>query len=862
MQQQAAEYLAQGQYSEAIALYEQCIDTNPTLISNYWYLGLAWLLQGEASEAQAIWLAALTQENPAEIDARIAELLKVLEAEAIRYLDERKLQPATEIYWQILELDSDRAEAHYNLGNAIAQQGNLDEAIACWQRAINLQPDFAQGYESQGCVFQKLGQFEEAITCYLKALEIKPNWIETLYNLGLCFFQQGRLDEAIACFKKTTQIQPEYGQGYSDWGYALLEKGQLDEAIACFKMAIQIQPGFAQAYCQWRNSLAKLGHLNETANSNADLLKSLQIQQESPDLYLSFGRLLVRQSHFNQAILFYQKSLELQPESPETYFLRGKALAGKEKFEEAIASFQQAIQLNPNSAELYFYLGEALAGKETFEEAKTFFKKAIELNSDLPGVYYSLGNALSNLGKWDEAITCYQKQLELQPDSVETYCNLGAALLQRNKPEEALACFRTVMKINPDLATGIYDAIASLNQQGKLDEKTLGFQQVLPVEPPKEFYESSWDWAIASNLESSNYIHIYPKNIIELIPPRSLDGRIHFSFRFGNKVELPETFVALIPEGHYWLNKGQAISATITSDNKLLGDISPEFPALSPGHPDKHPSKHSIFSLGKLPPPEKIDGTVAVLSGLLNDVYFHWMLDILPRLELLHRSEIEIAGIDKFLISSRFPFQKEALNILGIADTKILETDKHPHIQATKLVVPSFPGSIAWMPKWACEFLRNTFLDEKATEGAEEIERLYISRSKAENRRIINEEEVISLLSKFGFKSLTLESMSLREQAALLANAKVIVAPHGGGLTNTVFCSPGTKVIEIFSPYYVYPCYWLISNIVGLEYYYLLGEATEGFYLHKLLYPSSRIEDIFVNLDKLLNIMKFAGVIN
>ncbi|HAJ61641.1 MAG TPA: hypothetical protein DCP31_22295 [Cyanobacteria bacterium UBA8543] len=696
MQQQAAAYLAQGRYTEAIALYEQCINANPTLMSNYWHLGLAWLLQGEESEAQAIWLSALTQGNPAEIDVRMGELLEVLEAEAIRCLDNYKLQSATQIYWQILELDSDRAQAYYNLGNAIAQQGNLDEAIACWHRATEIQPDFAQAYQNQGCVFQKLEQFEDAISCYLKVLEIHPEWIETLYNLGLCLFQQGRLDDAIACFKKTTQIQPEYSQAYSDWGYALLEKGQLDEAINCFKKATQIKPEFAQAYCKWKDTLVQLDKSNEAINANASLLKALQTQQESTDL---------------------------------DWFLR----------------------------------------------------------------------------------------------------NLWTRANQR--------------------------------QPGKLDEQTASFQQVLLVDTPKEFYESTWDWAVTFNLEISNYINIYPRNILHLIPPKTPDKTIHFSFRFGDKVELPATFVALVPDGRYWLNKSQDSSAVITSENQLLADISPEFPALSPGHPEKHPSKHSIFSLRKLPPPEKIDGTVTVLSGLLNDVYFHWMLDILPRIELLHRSGIDMMGIDKFLISSHLPFQKETLNILGITEANILETSRYHHIQATNLIVPSFPGSIAWMPKWACDFLRNTFLNKTFLESSDKIERLYISRSQAANRRIINEDEVISLLNKFGFQSVTLESMSVREQATLLANAKVVVAPHGGGLTNSVFCNPGTKIIEIFSPNYVYHCYWLISNIVGLEYYYLLGEVSEGFYLHKLLYPNSRIEDIFINLDKLLSLMKFAGAI-
>jgi len=140
LQQQAAEYLEQGQHSEAIALYQRCID-NPTLMSNYWQIGLALLLKGEELEAQSVWLLALTQ-YPQEIDVGLAELLKVLEAAAIRYFQFGNMHLAEIIYWQILELDSDQAEAHYHLGTAIAHRGDLDAAVACWQRAVELKPDF------------------------------------------------------------------------------------------------------------------------------------------------------------------------------------------------------------------------------------------------------------------------------------------------------------------------------------------------------------------------------------------------------------------------------------------------------------------------------------------------------------------------------------------------------------------------------------------------------------------------------------------------------------------------------------------------------------------------------------------------
>ncbi|MDT9338046.1 glycosyltransferase 61 family protein, partial [Trichodesmium erythraeum 21-75] len=43
-------------------------------------------------------------------------------------------------------------------------------------------------------------------------------------------------------------------------------------------------------------------------------------------------------------------------------------------------------------------------------------------------------------------------------------------------------------------------------------------------------------------------------------------------------------------------------------------------------------------------------------------------------------------------------------------------------------------------------------------------------------------------------------------------------APHGAGLTNIVFCNPGTKVVELFSSH-VKPYYWSLCNCCNLEYY-------------------------------------------
>ena len=69
----------------------------------------------------------------------------------------------------------DYAEAHNNLGNALQDQGNLDEAVACYRRALELKPDYAEAHSNLGIALQDQGRLDEAIACYRRAMELKPD---------------------------------------------------------------------------------------------------------------------------------------------------------------------------------------------------------------------------------------------------------------------------------------------------------------------------------------------------------------------------------------------------------------------------------------------------------------------------------------------------------------------------------------------------------------------------------------------------------------------------------------------------------------------------------------------------------------
>jgi len=658
-------------------------------------------------------------------------------------------------------------------------------------------------------------------------------------KLGDIAANAGYLDEASARYQTAIKIKSGNYLTYHKLGKTLQEKELFDEARAAYQRAIALNPNFSWSYHFLGETWQAIEEQGEAA---AAYRKAIELNPDFCWTYNNLGDVLMELSEWEEAALAYRKLVELNPDFCWSYDRLGKALVALEKWEEAAAAYRKAIELNPDDCWLYNSLGEVLELQENWSEAAGAFGRAIELESEHSWLYKKLGDALRNQGELERAIAIYEQGINIDQKSCWCYEGLGLSLIAKQQWEPAIFNLIQTLQIKPDLFGVYYHIAYALEQKGEVHEADiikLG-HKMLPLSVIKKYCGFTDDLAIAAELHPSiTCIDIYPASQINLSESQTIDpdSRCWEDETFYIK----KSFVSVLPNGRAWADI--ATTAAITSDNKLVTDISMGCPEL-------------VITSDKLPPPEHVEGNVAFLSARWGGAaYFHWMFDVVTRFHLLQQSGL-MDSIDKFALNAcDSAYEKETLNSLGITPDQILESRYHPHFTADKLIVPSICDGAAGTSKWKCEYLRRMFLNEKLSLKTDYSERIYISREKASYRRIVNEKDVIGCLEKFGFRTVKLETMSVAEQAACLAAAKVVVAPHGGGLTNLVFCSPGTKVIEIFSPIYVPNCFWIISNLCDLKHYYLIAQLFDD---PTQKYPGHK--DMRVDLNSLEKLMNLAGV--
>lgn len=219
---------------------------------------------------------------------------------------------AERLYREVLGEIGDNPPILDNLALAMQQQGRVDEAIRCFQRAVALDPTLANAWNNLGIALRARGRHDEGLAACRRATECRPDWAVAFSNLGVALLQVGHFDEAIGACRRALELDPAFALAAGNLGTALRELGRFDEAEAVHRRAVELKPDDPDGWF-------RLGGTLQLAGKRGDAVEAYQrvvaLDPRHAGTLYNFGFLLKDLGHLGDAIAMHREVLRIDPEN-------------------------------------------------------------------------------------------------------------------------------------------------------------------------------------------------------------------------------------------------------------------------------------------------------------------------------------------------------------------------------------------------------------------------------------------------------------------------------------------------------------------------------------------------------------------
>jgi protein O-mannosyl-transferase len=278
------------------------------------------------------------------------------------------------------------------LGALTWQQSKMYQDLeTLWRTTLAKDPEAFLAQHNYASILSDRGQLDEAIAHFQKVVEIKPGFAETRNSLGIALGRKGQTDEAIRQFQEALRLKPDYTLAHNNLGIVLLSKGQSDAAISQFQEAIRVKPDNAEAHNSLGVALGRKGQMDEALRQYEE---AVRLKPDYTDAHYNLGIALLGKGQGDAAISQFQEAVRLKSDYAEAHYKLGSALDDKGQIDAAISQYEEAIRLKPTYAEAHNDLGIALVRRGQLDAAISQFQEAVRLKPDYTLARKNLARAL------------------------------------------------------------------------------------------------------------------------------------------------------------------------------------------------------------------------------------------------------------------------------------------------------------------------------------------------------------------------------------------------------------------------------------------------------------------------------------
>jgi tetratricopeptide (TPR) repeat protein len=359
------------------------------------------------------------------------------------------------------------AMVYCNRGVANYVRGDLDKALADYNRALQYDDKYTDAWLNRADLKLRKGDLAAAIGDYRKVIGLDPTRSSAYNGLGNALREGGNVDQAIPNYEKAIQLTPESPLAYNGRATALLDKGEIEAAIHDYDRAIELNPRYATALVGRGNALRDAGRRAEAIR---DYDAAIVLDPNDATAYSNRGTTYKDEGQFDRAIEDYNVAIDHDPKRATFYFNRALAYVGKDQADLAISDYSRTIDIDKNHAFAYHNRGLLFFEKHDFDQAISDYKNAIRINPKYAQYYCERGIAYLRKGDIANAVKDLEQSVKLDNREPAANMALAEAYEKQQKYIDAEAQLDRAIALDPG-------SPAAFIQRGRVRESLKKFEQ-------------------------------------------------------------------------------------------------------------------------------------------------------------------------------------------------------------------------------------------------------------------------------------------------------------------------------------------------------------------------------------------------
>ena len=376
------------------------------------------------------------------------------------YSNEKKWAEAIIEYKNVLQIDPNRADAHYGLAKAFLQLGQAKEGFWELRETVRLDPKNQEAAVQFGQISIYAGEFEEAMK---------------------------RAESVIAENPKNEKAWLVKGQAHE----ALKQPA---EALDAYQKAAEAAPTSEAALLVLANYHRKSGDRTTAGQQFEAAAKNVPTVQTQLALASFYAEDRSRDADTEAA---YRKALELAKPEEVTgpYALLGNFLFARDRFDDSVAVLEKGIETAPDPLDLIYMLARMYRSKGDVAKADELMERATQKQPDNPRPFLVLSSYKGRQGDLEGALTAADKAITLAPKDTNAQLRKAEVLLElgyRDSAPDRIAEGRklvdAVLAAEPSNPGGLFVKAKVDMADNKLDEAVQALRSAIDVRP---------DWAEA-----------------------------------------------------------------------------------------------------------------------------------------------------------------------------------------------------------------------------------------------------------------------------------------------------------------------------------------------------------------------------